>query len=155
MLDDGGDLGALFGRKIRGASRCALTCGGTVLLAGGLGRSGSHFFGTRATLFISLGRGFAFYVALSAGLDVCCGASRSALVDRLALAGIGCFRRLADRVRGLFRTGLLLAWLHGRGYLFCGGVLLRGRGARRRLVVLHALRRNGACTQQQYRRRGG
>ena len=35
---DGVDLGALLGRKICRTSRCALTCGGAILLGGGLAR---------------------------------------------------------------------------------------------------------------------
>src|SRR6478609_2230214 len=35
LPDDGVDLGALLGRKIRRTSRCALTCGGAILLGGG------------------------------------------------------------------------------------------------------------------------
>src|SRR4249919_4364435 len=35
LPDDGGDLGALLGRKIRRTSPCALTCCDAVLLGGG------------------------------------------------------------------------------------------------------------------------
>src|SRR5664279_3532115 len=119
LLEDGGDLAALLGRQLGRAGGGSLTGGGVSACgAGGLGRTGSCFFGARVFAGLFVGLGFHVGTAIGIGRAFRRGALVHFLVDSALIHGalvggarlvaVGRLRRLTDRLRDLFRAGLLI-----------------------------------------------